>query len=162
MFSAGIMPVIGLAMWAKVLIIVLIVVAILLGVLYYFGNKLQKQQIAQKEQMDAMAQVMSMLIIDKKVMRLNEAPLPKEVLEQAPKYMRKSKVPVVKAKVGPRVMTLLADPKVFEVIPTKKEIKAVVSGIYITEIKSVRGGSIPQPAAKEKKGLAKLFSKKKK
>ena len=162
MFNAGLLPVIGLATWAKVLIIVLIVVAVILGVLMYFGNKLQKKQLAQKEQMDAMAQTMSMLIIDKKIMRLSEAPLPKEVLDQTPKYMRKSKVPVVKAKIGPRIMTLLADPKVFEVLPTKKEIKAVVSGIYITEIKSVRGGSIQAPAPKEKKGLAKLFGKKKK
>ena len=62
--------------------------------------------------------------------------------------MRRMKMPFVKAKVGPRIMTLIADPKVYEILPVKKEVKAVVSGIYITEIKSVRGGAIPAPPKK--------------
>lgn len=47
-------------------------------------------------------------------------------------------------------MTLIADTNVFEAIPTKKEVKVVISGIYITEIKSVRGGSIITPPKKKK------------
>ena len=144
---------IALPVWATVLIIVLVVIIALLVVLYIAGRKLQQRQIEQKQQMDAMAQVMSMLIIDKKVMKLIDAKLPDEVMAQVPKLMRKQKMPVVKAKIGPRIMTLLCEPKVFEVLPVKKEIKAVVSGIYITEIKSVRGGAIPQPEPKKKKGL---------
>ncbi len=71
------------------------------------------------------------------------------VLENTPKYLRRSKVPVVKAKVGPKVMTLMCDAKVFEVLPVKKEAKVVVSGIYITGIKSVRGGlDIPRKRRK--------------
>jgi len=42
----------------------------------------------------------------------------------------------------------MCENKVFEVLPVKKEVKAVVSGLYITEIKSVRGGSIEQPVPK--------------
>lgn len=84
-------------------------------------------------------------------MKLKEAGLPAAVIENTPKYLRRTKVPIVKAKVGPRIMTLMCDNKVFEVIPVKKEIKAVVSGLYITGIKSVRGGSIEAPP--KKKGL---------
>ncbi len=73
-----------------------------------------------------------MLIIDKKKMKLKEAGLPAVVLENTPKYLRRAKVPVVKAKVGPKIMTLMCDGRVFEVIPVKKEIKAIVSGLYIT------------------------------
>ena len=62
------------------------------------------------------------------------------VIDQTPKYMFWAKVPVVKAKVGPKIMTLIADEKVFEQIPVKKEVKVVISGIYITAIKSARGG----------------------
>lgn len=79
------------------------------------------------------------------------------VLQQTPKYMRRMKMPFVKAKVGPRIMTLIADPKVYEILPVKKEVKAVVSGIYITEIKSVRGGAIPAPP--KKKGFFARFKK---
>ena len=131
------------------MIIMLIVLVVLIGVcvaLYFFGKKAQKKQ------------TVSMLIIDKKKMKLKDAGLPAVVLENTPKYLRRSKVPVVKAKVGPKVMTLMCDAKVFEVLPVKKEAKVVVSGIYITSIKSVRGG-LDIPEKKKKKGF---FSKKEK
>lgn len=132
-----------------VLIVVLIVLIGACIALYFFGKKAEKKQAAQKEQMDAAAQTISMLVIDKKKMKLKEAGLPAIVLENTPKYLRRTKVPIVKAKVGPKIMTLMCENKVFEVIPVKKEIKAVVSGLYITGIKSVRGGSIETPPKKK-------------
>ena len=74
--------------------------------------------------------------------------------------MRWAKVPVVKAKVGPKAMTMMADEKVFAVLPVKTEVKVVVSGIYITELKSVRGGAIP--ALPKKKRFWDRFKKDKK
>lgn len=138
--------------WLTVLLIILLVLVVLVIILYRVGTKLKRKQDAQKEQMDAMAQTVSMLVIDKKKMRFIDANLPKQIVDQTPKYMRKMKLPFVKAKVGPQILTLIADNAVFEVLPVKKEVKVVVSGIYITEIKSVRGGTIPQPEPK-KKGL---------
>ena len=95
-----------------------------------------------------------MLVIDKKMMKLKDAGLPKMVLDQTPKALRGRKMPIVKAKIGPRVMSLMCDPKVFDQIPIKAEIKAEVSGIYIVGIKSVRGGKIVVPE-KKKKGFFK-------
>ena len=132
------------------MIVILIVLIAACIALYFFGKRAEKKQAEQQEQMEAAAQTVSMLVIDKKKMKLKEAGLPAIVLENTPKYLRRTKVPVVKAKVGPRIMTLMCDSKVFEVIPVKKEIKAVVSGLYITGIKSVRGGSIEQPQKKKK------------
>lgn len=132
-----------------IVLAILLVIVIALGVLYYFGSKMQKKQDAQREQMAAMAQTVSMLIIDKKMLPLKESGLPEMAIEQTPKYLRRSKVPVVKAKVGNRIMNLLADNTVFEILPVKKEVKVVLSGIYITDLKSVRGGSIPQPPQKK-------------
>ena len=99
--------------------------------------------------MEAAKQTVSMLIIDKKRMPIKEAGLPQMVVDNTPKYLRRTKVPVVKAKIGAKIMTLMCENKVFEVLPVKKEVKAVVSGLYITEIKSVRGGSIEQPVKKK-------------
>ena len=82
------------------------------------------------------------------------AGLPKMVLDQTPKALRGRKMPIVKAKIGPRVMSLMCDPKVYDQIPIKAEVKAEVSGIYIVGIKSVRGGKIVVPE-KKKKGLFK-------
>ena len=136
-----------------VLTVILVLVIAACIALYIFGKKAEKKQAAQKEQMEAAAQVISMLVIDKKKMKLKEAGLPAAVVENTPKYLRRTKIPVVKAKIGPRIMTLMCENKVFEVMPVKKEIKAVVSGLYITEIKSVRGGSIEPP--QKKKGFFK-------
>ena len=141
----------------KILIVILILLAIALGVVYYFGNKLQKKQREQRVQMEAIAQTVTMLIIDKKRLKLTESGLPQAVIDQTPKYLRRSKLPIVKAKIGPKIMTLIADEKVFELIPVKKECKVVLSGMYITEIKSARGG-LEQPAPK-KKGFFDRFKK---
>ena len=120
-------------------LIVLAVLAVILVVLYFLGNKMQKKQMEQKEQMEAAAQQTSMLIIDKKKMKMKEAGLPKVVLEQTPKRYRNAKLPIVKAKVGPQTVNLICDDGIFDDLPTKCEVKAMVSGIYIVEIKSVRG-----------------------
>ena len=143
--------------WWQILLIILAVILVLLVVLYFVGSKMKRKQAASQEQMDAMKQTLSMLIIDKKKMKLKDANLPDMVLQQTPKYMRRMKMPFVKAKVGPRIMTLIADPKVYEIIPVKKEVKAVVSGIYITNVKGLRG---PLEVPQKKKGFFKrLFSK---
>ena len=143
-------------------IILLIVLAVLIIgtiVLYFLGKKAEKKQAEQQQQLDAMAQNVTMLIIDKKHMKLKEAGFPAIVLESTPKYLRRAKVPVVKAKIGPKVMTLIADAGVFESLPVKTEAKVVLSGIYITQIKSVRGGAIPAPP--KKKGFFARFKKNK-
>ena len=140
------------------MIVIIVILIVACVVLYFLGKKAEKKQAEQKEQMDAVAQTVSMLIIDKKKLKLREAGLPAVVLENTPKYLRRAKVPVVKAKVGPKIMTLMCDGRVFDVIPVKKEIKAVVSGLYITGIKSVRGGSIEVPQ-KKKKGFFSRFKK---
>ena len=98
-----------------------------------------------------------MLIIDKKKLKMKDSGLPKMVIDQTPKYMFWAKVPVVKAKVGPKIMTLIADERVFQVLPVKAEVKVVVSGIYITQIKSVRGGKLETPP--KKKGFLSRFRK---
>lgn len=119
--------------------------------LYFFGKKQEKKQAEQQEQLKAMAQNVSLLIIDKKRMKIKEAGFPAVVLENTPKYLRRAKVPVVKAKIGPKIMTLMCDEKIFPLVPVKKEVKAVISGIYITEVKGLRGPL--ETPKKEKKGL---------
>lgn len=121
-----------------VLAIVAVVFIVAMVVLYFVGKKLQKRQDEAEEQMKEAAQTFSILVIDKKKMKLSEANLPKVVLEQTPKYLRRSKVPIVKAKIGPKVMSMMCDPKIYDIIPVKKEVKAVISGIYITDVKGLR------------------------
>ena len=125
--------------WVRVIIIVLAVIIGILIALIIIGRKMQKKQQASQADIEAASQIISMLVIDKKKMKVKDATLPKVVAEQIPKYMRFAKLPLVKAKVGPKVMTLIADVKVFDALPLKTEVKVAVSGIYITEIKYIRG-----------------------
>jgi len=120
-----------------VLLVILAVLIVGLIVLYFLGKKAQKKRDEQEAQLAANAQTVSMLIIDKK--RLKDSGLPQVVIDQTPKMMRHSKLPIVKAKVGPKVMSLIADEAVYDLIPLKKEVKATVSGIYITKVTGVRG-----------------------
>ena len=143
-------------MW-KVLLVTLIILIIVLVVLYFLGRKLEKRQAENQAQLNAMAQTVSMLIIDKKRLPVKKSGLPQMVIDQTPWYLRRSKMPIVKAKIGPKIVTLIADARVFECLPVKTEAKVILSGIYITQIKSVRGGSIPTPP--KKKGFFARFRK---
>lgn len=123
----------------QIVILIVLLLALAVAAIYFFGKKAQKKQEASQEQMDAMKQTVPLLIIDKKKMRLKNAGLPPIVYEKTPFYLRFSKVPVVKAKIGPKVMTLMCDAKVYEILPIKKEVKADISGIYITGVRGIRG-----------------------
>lgn len=136
-------------------VLIIIAVVLIAGIiaLYFLGKKAQKRQAEQEEQMAANKQTISMLIIDKKRMKIKESGLPQMVIDQTPKFFRGSKLPIVKAKVGPQIMSLVCDEKIFDKVPVKKEVKAVVSGIYIIDVKGFRGSKTPVET--KKKGLFK-------
>ena len=140
-----------------ILLIILAIVLVALGLLYYFGNRMQKKQEAQQEQLAAAAQQVSLLVIDKKKMKLKDAGFPQIIVDNTPKYLRRSKVPVVKAKIGPRIMTLICDTQIYDLIPVKKEVKATVSGIYITGVRGIRGSL--ETTQKKKGVFARLRNK---
>lgn len=142
-------------------LIVFIVISVLLLVglivLYILGKRAQKRKEEQDKQIASSAQTVSMLVIDKKRMRLTDAGLPPIVVEQTPKLLRRSKVPIVKAKVGPKVVTMICDADIFDQIPVKKEVKAVISGLYITGVKGLRGPI--EKAPKKQKLMARVRSR---
>lgn len=142
-------------------IILLVILAILIigvVVLYFVGKRLQKKQEEQQAQISAASQSVSMLIIDKKKMKLRDAGLPAAVLAQTPKLMRRTKVPIVKAKVGPKITTLICDAEIFDSVPVKKEVKATVSGLYLTSVRGLHG-SIAKAAPAKKGFRARLKQK---
>ena len=142
--------------WQIILIVVAVVMVGIMIALYFFGKKMQKRQAEQDEQIAQHKQTLTMLIIDKKMMKLKDAGLPQAVIAQTPKLMRGSKLPIVKAKVGPQILSLVCDAKIFDTIPVKKEVKASVSGIYITDVKGIRG-NIKQEDSKKKQSKFKQW-----
>ena len=141
--------------WWLIMIIVIVVALAIMFVLYRVGDKLQKKQSAQREQMVEAAQPMNMLIIDKKMLPMKDAGLPKMVMEQTPKRYQKAKLPIAKVKVGPQIMNMICDDAIFDELPTRGEVQAMVSGIYIISVKSVRGKKVAleeETGKKKKKG----------
>ncbi|MDO4272955.1 MAG: hypothetical protein Q4D16_04730 [Eubacteriales bacterium] len=146
---------------STVTIVLLVILVILIGLLiglYFFGKKAQKKQDAQQAQIEATKQTVSMLVIDKKRLPLKQSGLPQMVIDQTPKLMRRSKLPIVKAKVGPKISVLIADEKIYDLIPVKKEIKAEVSGLYIVGVRGIRG-PLEAPAKKKKGFFKRMFNK---
>ena len=132
----------------NIIAIICVVLLLVFGVLYFLGRKLESKQLESQNLLDSMAQTATILVIDKKKMKLKDAGLPKIAYENAPKYMRLMKLPVVKAKIGPKVMTLMAEGNVYKQLPVKSECKVVLSGIYITKI--IKGGVLDEKEIKKR------------
>lgn len=139
--------------WVTLIIVAVVVAAVALG-LYFWGKRNQKKMDEQQAQIDATKQTFSMLVIDKKKLKIKDAGLPQMVVDQVPFYMRWRKFPVVKGKVGPRIMTFMCETKVYDQIPVKAEIKATVSGLYIVEVRGIRTALVSKK--KKKKNDSKL------
>lgn len=134
------------------------VCVVLVIVMYRLAKRNEKRRNEQQASIDQMAQNYTMLIIDKKKMKLKESGLPQQVIDETPWYAKRSKVPIVKAKVGPKIVTLVADNNIYDIIPVKKEVKATVAGIYISDVRGLRG---PLPKPEKKRGiLARLTGQK--
>ena len=134
--------------WIIAIIVAVVVIAIFVG-LFFIGKKLEKKQNEQKNLMEANKQSVSMLIIDKKRMKLKDAQLPAAVMEQVPKISRGVKMPLVKVKIGPQIMTMFCDESIYDLIPVKKEVKAEISGMYIVSVKGVHGTVIKKDEVKK-------------
>ena len=132
------------------MIVITVILLIAAVALYFLGKNAEKKQAEQTAAMEANKQVVSMLVIDKKMLKLKESGLPEEVIKQTPWYARRSKVPIVKAKVGPQFVNLIADEKIFDLIPVKKQVKAMVSGLYIVEVKGLRGTKLTSDSTVKK------------
>ena len=134
---------------AIVLLVILAIMIVAIIVLYFVGKKAQKKQEEQNALLEASKQTISMLIIDKKRMKIKDSGLPQSVISQTPKLMRSTKMPIVKAKVGPQILSLVCEEKIFDKIPVKKEVKASVSGIYILDVKGIRNTKSNEPEKKQ-------------
>ena len=142
-----------------VLLIILVILIAILIALYFLGKRLEARQAQSDAQIQYMKQPMTLLVIDKKRLRLKEAGLPDQVIQQTPWYAKRSKVPVVKAKVGPQFINFICDEKIFDSVPVKKQVKAMVSGIYIVEVKGIRGSLQTDGEPKKKSWIEKLQEK---
>ena len=126
-----------------VLLVIAIVLVVTMVVLYFLGKKAQKKKEEQDEQMKAVAQTVTMLVIDKKRMKLRDAGLPAQVMEQTNKMMQRAKMPIVKAKVGPKITTFIADEQILMRFRSERKLRQLsvvftspLSGVFVVRWKS--------------------------
>lgn len=139
--------------WTIFWIVIAILAVVLVG-LYFWGRKLQTKYDEQQKIISDNKQAVTLFVIDKKKDTLINLKLPKQVKDQLPRMYKKRKMPVVIAKIGPQIQTLLCDQKIYDVLPTKKQVKVELAGILIVNVLS---GKLPE--TKKKGFIAKLQDK---
>ncbi|MCQ2910841.1 MAG: hypothetical protein MJ244_01515 [Clostridia bacterium] len=121
------------------LIIIGIVLAVILVVgllLFIFYKKVAAPKMDEYNSLiQANKVTATIFVIDKMKDKLTNQNVPKALIEQTPKMLRGKKLPIVKAKIGPQIQTLIAEEKVFKQLPVKKMVKVDIAGMYIVNIK---------------------------
>ena len=119
---------------SDIFIIVLVLIAAIVAGLYYLNRRTIRRVIQTQDFIDQNRMTAQIFVIDKKQERPSAHNLPKNVFEQLPKSAQMRKTYLVKAKVGPQIITLMCDKPVYEVLPVKKNVKVDLAGMYIVSI----------------------------
>jgi len=120
--------------WILYIILGVIIAAIVAG--YFFLKKRMEKKVSlQKDLVDQHKVATSILVLEKRMDKVNNANMPKSVIAQIPKIYKFRKVPIVKAKIGPQVMDLLCDEDIFNKLPERKSVNVELAGIFIAGIK---------------------------
>ncbi|MCL2461972.1 MAG: hypothetical protein FWF44_04845 [Defluviitaleaceae bacterium] len=136
-----------------ILLVAIIIVAIFAG-LYFLNRWSSRKMVDQNAMIEKNKQTVSIFVIDKKKEKASEVNLPKSVSQNLPKLYRFMKMPFVKAKVGPQILTLMCEKKVYEVLPVKKNVKVELAGIYIVGMKGMKTKKEMEELARSRHGNA--------
>jgi len=123
------------------LILISVIVIIIVVALYFLNRWAGKRMAQQNDMVEKHKQSVTIYIIDKKKDKVTNANLPKAMMSQIPRMSRMMKMPLVKAKVGKDIMTLMCDNHVFPALPVKKNVTVEMAGIYIVGMKGMKSKS---------------------
>ena len=119
---------------SDIIIIVIIALAVALFFAYRANRKAMGQMIQAQDFIDANRQTVQIFVIDKKNEKPSASNMPKAVYDQLPKKAKAKKAYLIRAKVGPQIVTLMCDKPVYNVMPVKKNVKVDLAGMYIISI----------------------------
>ena len=120
--------------FGDIVIIISVIVVIIIALMYHFGKKNYAKNLEAQSFINQYKTVTPILVIDKRLEKPSLQNLPKNIYEKLPKTAHIRKMPIVKAKVGPQITTLVCDKNVYDVLPNKKTIKVELAGIYISRV----------------------------
>ena len=149
--------------WGDWLILIVVIIAVIAGVLVYLNKKAYKRMNEQNEMIEQHKMLQTAYIIDKSRDRMqNITSLPKAVTENVPKWSKFMKMCFVKVKIGPQILTLITDKRVYNALPVKKSVKIEIAGLYIVNMigmKSPEQIKAEEKAKKEKDKAEKKAAK---
>ena len=119
---------------SDIIIIVIIALAVALFFAYRANRKAMGQMIQAQDFIDANRQTVQIFVIEKKNEKPSASNMPKAVYDQLPKKAKAKKAYLIRAKVGPQIVTLMCDKPVYNVMPVKKNVKVDLAGMYIVGI----------------------------
>ena len=126
--------------WWWLYLILAVVIGLLIAGYFFLKKKMQAKMDTQKELVDQHKVAATILVLEKRMDRINNANIPKGVIEQIPKIYKLKKIPIVKAKIGPQVMDLLCEEDIFSKLPEKKSVNVEIAGIFIAGILKTGSG----------------------
>jgi len=137
--------------WLDIIIIVFAAL-VAIGIGLYFLNRWATRRYSQQQDMVAKnKQAASIYVIDKKHDKAaNVQGLPKMVVDNLPKTAKVAKMYFVKAKVGPQIITLMADKNTYNALDIKKTFQVELAGIYIVSVKGAKSAFEVKEAKKAK------------
>jgi len=144
---------------------IIIIVIVLLGAvaagLYFLNRWASRRMDDQQRMIEQNKTSANIFVIDKKKDKPENANLPKAAISQMNRLSKMMKMHFVKAKVGPQVLTLMCDKKVFEALPVKRNVTVDLAGIYIVGMKGMKSDEEIKAIKKAKKQKAKAEKAKK-
>lgn len=122
---------------SDIFIIVIVALAVIMFVIYRITSKNYKRSIEADEFIKANKQVVSIYVIDKKFEKPTEKDFNKQIYDQLTGSAKRRKMCMIKAKVGPQIVTLITEKNVYDVIVPKKTVKVELSGLYLVNVVGV-------------------------
>ena len=120
------------------MILIALIVGVIVLALYFLNKWAGRRMATQQEMVERHKQTATIYVIDKKKDRITNANLPKAMASQVPRMGRIMKMPLVKAKIGPQIVTLICDNAVFPALPLKKNVTVEIAGAYIVSMKGMK------------------------
>ncbi|MFI3173709.1 MAG: hypothetical protein R3Y53_00735 [Bacillota bacterium] len=139
--------------FSDVLIIVIVLVAAGIAAMIYFNKKAMRKMIETQDFIDANRVTTQIFVIDKQYEKPTEQSLPKGAFEQLSPMARMRKMCLVRAKVGPQVVTLMCEKNVYDVLTVKKNVKVELAGIFIVKISGMNLEDKKKKTFREKMAL---------
>jgi len=138
--------------WVIVVYVIIAVLIIAAFIGYrFFRRYLNRKMVEQKTIVNENKQTVSIFVMEKRKGKITSANLPKSVTDQIPVLYKIKKMPLITAKVGPQIVTLICDDDLYDKIPDKKNVNVELAGIFIASIKQQQNTSKAKNKSKRKK-----------